>query len=554
MTELRVRDLGVIEDLTLGFGPGMTALTGETGAGKTLLVEALQLVLGGRAVPGLVRAGAGEAMVEARFVVDGAEIVLARSVPADGRSRAWVDGRMVPVAALAEAGRELVDIHGQHDQQSLVSAPAQRRALDEFAGAELGPRHLAMQRLEEIDQALAALGGDDHQRAREADVLRHQAGEIDAAALEDPDEEEKLRAEEGRLADLAAHREAAGLALSELVGDGSEAAALDRLGLAAAALAGMPAFSGWTDRLRAALAELGDVASDLRTVIDTWQDDPAQLTEVQARRHLLSDLRRKYGGTLADVVAYGETARRHLGELEGASEAAGELQLRRAGAGVDLRRAEAELGRVRREAAPRLAAAAEERLRHLAMPGARMEIAVDGCNLADPTAGLDGVDGELAGDGVRFLLGANPGEPLQPLARVASGGELARAMLALRLVATGGPATMVFDEIDSGVGGVSALALGRALQEASDGRQVLVVTHLAQVAAFADRQVRVDKRTRQGRTVTRAAELAGSDRVIELSRMLSGHPDSSTARAHAEELLASARRPVGSTTAGPRAG
>jgi DNA repair protein RecN (Recombination protein N) len=550
LTELRVRDLGVIEDLTLGFGPGMTALTGETGAGKTLLVEALQLVLGGRAVPGLVRTGAEEAMVEARFVVGEAEVVLARSVPADGRSRAWVDGRMAPVAALAEAGKELVDIHGQHNQQSLLSASAQRRALDEFARADLGPRHLARQRMEEIEQALAALGGDDHQRAREADVLRHQVGEITAAALDDPDEEEKLRAEEGRLAELGAHRDAASLALSELGGDESEGTALDRLGLAAAALAGMPAFAGWSERLRAALAELGDVASDLRTVIETWQDDPARLTEVQARRHQLGDLRRKYGGSLADVVAYGEVARRHLSELEGASEAAEELQRRRAGAQADLRRAEAELGRVRREAAPRLAAAAEERLRHLAMPGVRMEIAVDGWSLADPTANLEGVDSGIAGDGVRFLLGANPGEPLQPLARVASGGELARAMLALRLVATGGPDTMVFDEVDSGVGGVSALALGRALQEVSDMRQVLVVTHLAQVAAFADRQVTVDKSTRQGRTVTRAAELAGGDRVVELSRMLSGHPDSSTARAHAEELLASARRPVGSTTGG----
>jgi len=553
LTELRVRDLGVIEDLALGFGPGMTALTGETGAGKTLLVEALQLVLGGRAVPGFVRAGAEQAMVEARFVVDGAEVILARSVPADGRSRAWVDGRMVPVAALAEAGGELVDIHGQHDQHSLLSGAAQRRALDDFAGADLGPRELARQKLEEIERALAALGGDDHQRAREADVLRHQVGEIDAAAIEDHEEEEKLRAEEGRLADLAAHREAAALALSALAGDGSEAAALDSLGLAASALAGMPAFSGWIERLRAALAELGDVASDLRMVIETWQDDPARLSEVQARRHLLSELRRKYGGTLADVVGYGETARRHLSELEGASEAARDLQRRSAGARAELRRAEAVLGRVRREAAPRLAAAAEERLKRLAMPGARMEIAVDGSNSDDASEAFDGVGADVAGDGVRFMLGANPGEPLQPLARVASGGELARAMLALRLVAAGGPATMVFDEVDAGVGGVSALALGRALQEVSEGRQVLVVTHLAQVAAFADSQVRVDKGTRHGRTVTRAEELAGSDRVVELSRMMSGHPDSSTARAHSEELLASARRPVGSTTGRPRA-
>jgi DNA repair protein RecN (Recombination protein N) len=542
LTDLRVRNLGVIDDLTVRFGPGMTALTGETGAGKTLLVEALQLVLGGRPAPGLVRAGAEEAMVEARFESGGTEVVLARSVPAAGRSRAWVDGRMVPVAALAEAGAALVDIHGQHDHQSLLSATAQRRALDEFAGADLEPRRLARRRLAEIDRALAELGGDEQARAREADVLRHQAAEIEGAAIADVEEEAALRAEEDRLADLAAHREMAALALALLdgargtAGDTTAEPATDLLGRAAAALGGRPAFGQWESRLRGALAEVADVASDLRVVVETWEDDPGRLATVQARRRLLADLRQKYGADLAEVAAFAERARTRLEILEQAAERADALDAERRAAEAAVSAAEEVLGRVRRQAAPALAGAVGARLADLAMAGARFDVSV----------------GEGApGDRVQFLLGANPGEPLQPLERVASGGELARAMLALRLVATGGPETMVFDEVDAGVGGAAARSLARALGEAADGRQVLVVTHLAQVAAHADAQVAVEKRVEGGRTVTAAVQLDRDRRVVEVSRMLSGHPDSDTARAHAEELLGRAAGravPAASTT------
>jgi DNA repair protein RecN (Recombination protein N) len=541
LTDLRVRDLGVIEDLTLRLGPGMTALTGETGAGKTLLVEALSLVLGGRATSGLVRAGAAEALVEARFELPGEdrELLLARSVPAEGRSRAWVDGRMAPLAALAESAGALVDLHGQHEHQSLLSPSAQRRTLDTFAGADTARLDEARRRQRELEASLARLGGDPSERARQIDVLRHQADEIDAAAIGDLGEEEQLAAEEERLADMTALRQAASNALAAVEGDevAADGTALGALGLAVAALAGRAPLAAWEDRLRAAMAELDDVASDLRRVVETWEDDPERLAEVQSRRRQLSDLRRKYGPTLADVVRFGVDARRQLEALEQAEAGATEL-----GAALDEARAAvvaaaAALREVRRRAAPTLAAEAGARLRGLAMPGARFEVEV-----AD--------DG--AGDGVRFLLGANVGEPLEPLARVASGGELARAMLALRLVTSDGPGTLVFDEVDAGVGGEAALALGRALHEVATTRQVLVVTHLAQVAAFADHQVAVGKRTRGGRTVTEVAALSGDDRVIELSRMLSGHPDSPTARAHAEELLERATRRERSATAGRR--
>jgi len=542
LSELRVRDLGVIEDLTLELGPGMTALSGETGAGKTLVVEALELALGGRAVTGLVRAGADEAVVEARFVVpdasaddSGREVVLVRSIPASGRSRAWVDGRPAPVSALGEAGGALVDIHGQHDQQSLLAPSAQRAALDTFAGVDLEPLTAARRTLRMIDERLAGLGGNEHQRAREIDVLRHQVGEITDASIADPDEELDLAAEEERLADLSAHRDAAAAALGALEGgDGSgEGSALDLIGRAGHALGGRPPFVEWAERLRASSTELADVASDLRRVVETWEDDPDRLAEVQARRRRLADLRRKYGGTLAEVTAFGSEGAERLRDLEGADAAAAAIGAERATAERVLAAAEDSVRCARRKAAPRLAEAAGERLRDLAMPGARFEVEVDG----------------PAGESVRFLLGANPGEPVQPLARVASGGELARAMLALRLVTLGGPSTMVFDEVDAGVGGAAALALGRALREVADGRQVVVVTHLAQVAAAADQQIAVHKTSRGGRTVTGAALLSADRRLVELSRMLSGHPDSATARAHAEELLASARLAAPSTTA-----
>ncbi len=525
LTDLRVQDLGVIEDLSLVFGPGMTALTGETGAGKTLVVEALQLVLGGRTGPGIVRAGAGEALVEARFVVgegrDEREVVLARSVPAQGRSRAWVDGRMAPLRALAEAAAELVEIHGQHEHRALVTAAAQRAVLDAFAGTDLSRVQALRSQVRSIGEALAALGGDDQARAREADVLRYQVDEIAAAGLDDPAEEAALRAEEERLADAGAYREAA-LGALELVDPGDDGGALELLARAAGVLAGREAFDPYRERLAAASVELSDLARTLRDDVEGWEDDPARLAEVQERRRLLGGLRRKYGEDLAAVMAYGREAADRLALLEDAEGEAARLSAERAARLDELAGAEAAVRAVRARAAGDFGARVGERLGSLAMAGARVEVRV----------APDGT-----GEPVGLLLGANVGEPAQPLARAASGGELARAMLAIRLVGTGGPQTMVFDEVDAGVGGAAALALGQALHEVARSRQVLVVTHLAQVAAQADAQISVVKAASGGRTATSAAAVSGEERVTELSRMLSGHPGSDAARAHARELL-----------------
>ncbi|MGD0380944.1 MAG: DNA repair protein RecN [Acidimicrobiales bacterium] len=523
LIELRVRDLGVIESVSLDLGSGMTALTGETGAGKTLLVDALELLVGGRADPSLVRPGATEALVEGRFTLDDEEVILARAVPAQGRSRAWIDGRMAPVSALAEAGARLLELHGQHSQQSLLDATAQRRALDAFAGTDLGPLTEARARRRALQAELDALGGDDRTRARQADLLRYQLDEIDAATLEDPGEDGALAAEEERLAEAAAHREAAATALGALdSGERGGPSVIDLLGAARGALEGRGPLSGLAQRLASLQADAADVSTDLRHVVETWEEDPERLHEVQARRQLLRELSRKYGEGVPGVLAFADEARRLLAELDAAEERAGLLATELERADAEVADAEAVVGTARRHAAPELALAVQARLRSLAMPHARVEVTV-----AEPDPG----------DDVTFLLGANPGEAVLPLAKVASGGELARAMLALRLVLTDAPPTLVFDEVDAGVGGEAAQAVGSALAEVAQRHQVLVVTHLAQVAACAQQQLGVRKEVTAGRTVANAAVLEDESRVVEVARMLSGRPGSATARRHAEELL-----------------
>ena len=521
LVELAVRDLGVIADLSLVLPPGMIALTGETGAGKTLVVTAIELLVGGRADASVVRPGAEEARVEGRFDIDGEEIVLARVVPADGRSRAYVNGRLAPVSQLAELGATLVDLHGQHAHQSLLAPATQRAALDAFGHVDLGPLRAARARLTEIDAALAALGGDERARAREIDLLRFQVGELDAAAITSPDEDVTLAHEESVLADAVAHRDAASVAHAALVDDGGVA---DALGQAIAAVAGRAPFAEVEARLRASAADLTEAAADVRAIGERIDEDPARLEELRARRQLLRDLRRKYGETLADVLAFAEDARARLAELESHDARAAALDVDRRAALDDERRAAAVVAAARKAAAPRLAKAVEANLGALAMSKARLDVEVGG---EDP------------GDDVRVLLAANAGEPLAPLAKVASGGELARTMLALRLALQSADIpTLVFDEVDAGIGGEAALAVGRSLATLGRSSQVVVVTHLPQVAAFADAQVAVRKEEVRGRTVASARPLDAAERVVELSRMLSGQPASEAARGHAEELLA----------------
>jgi len=449
--------------------------------------------------------------------------VLARVIPADGRSRAYVNGRLATASTLAEEGARLVDLHGQHAHQSLLSMAVQRAALDRFGSVDLRPLREARGRLTEIDAALASLGGDVRARAREIDLLRFQVDELAAAALHDPEEDAELSRAEDLLAGAVAHRESAARAADAL---GADDGALDRIGSALAALAGRTPFVDLDARLRALAAEADDVASELRRRGEAIDDDPARLDEVRARRQLLRELRRKYGESVGEVMAYRDEVAARLAELALYESRVEALEAQRLAALAAETAAAGAVGQARRTAAPALAKAVAGHLAQLAMPRARVEVVV----------------GDDPGDEVMFLLGANPGEPALPLAKVASGGELARTMLALRLVLTEAPETLVFDEVDAGIGGEAARAIGAALAALGRDHQVLVVTHFAQVAASATTQVAVVKTERAGRTLASASIVANDARVRELSRMLSGLADSSSARQHAQELLADAHQ------------
>ena len=532
LTELHIEDLGVIANLDIVLGAGLTALTGETGAGKTMLVEAINLLVGGRADTTIVRPGASEARVEGRFVIDeggdDVEYVLARVVPVDGRSRAYLNGRLATVSTLAEIGARLVDLHGQHTHQSLLGTATQRAALDHFGSIDLSPLMAARAALTEIDAALAALGGDVRTRAREIDLLRFQVGEIGAANLDDPDEEESLDQVEDVLADAVAHREAAETALAAIHDDNG---AVDALGAAIAVLASRSPFDDLVERLRNVSAEIADVAADLRSRIDTIEEDPERLGEVRERRQLLRDLRRKYGDTLGEVIEFHASITDRLTELESYESRAEALERDRSTALKNLAAAAERIRSARRKSAPKLAAAVQANVRELAMPHAEIAVFV---GEPDADASADPYD---SGDAVSFQLSANPGSPLLPLSKVASGGELARSMLALRLVLSEEPSTLVFDEVDAGVGGSAAVAIGRALAKLGDQHQVLVVTHLPQVAACASTQIAVTKHVHKGVTTATAVAVSGDERVEEVARMLSGMHASKSARDHAVELL-----------------
>lgn len=525
LAELAVSDLGVIEDLTLLLDPGMTALTGETGAGKTMLVGAIGLLAGDRADPSAVRPGAQEATVQGRFVADGAEVVLTRVVSAAGRSRAYRNGKLVTAAELAEQAAGLVDLHGQHSHVGLLATASQRGALDRFAGVDLSPLEEARSALRRATEVLGASGGDIAEREREIDFLRFQLQEIAAGALTDPEEDDRLVAEEAVLADVDAHREAAAAAQQGLATD---AGARDLIARAQAALAPRPLFAPLGQQLGSIAADLDDLVGQLRSLTEGIEGDPARLAAVQARRAELADLRRRYTGdprgSLEDLFAARDRLQQRLVELEGLSEQAAGAETARQEAMAAVRNAGAVVGAQRRTGARGLAEAVRARLVELALAKADVAIEV----------------GEDPGDDVTFMLALNPGIPTAPLAKAASGGELARTMLAIRLVVGAGVPTLVFDEVDAGVGGAAARSVGRALAALAQDRQVLVVTHLPQVAAFADVQVALSKQDDGRTTVVRAESLGAQGRVRELARMLSGLADSDTGQDHAEELLATA--------------
>jgi DNA repair protein RecN (Recombination protein N) len=533
LVELSIENLGIIESSRLTFDSGFTAFTGETGAGKTMLVEAIGLVVGQRADVSVIRDGAEEARVEARFVTSGpdgdVETILCRVLHREGRSRAHINDRMATVATLAEVGQSLVDIHGQHAHQRLMSASVQRDSLDAFGKVDTSALREAREAVTQIDANLAALGGDEKSRVREIDLLSFQCEEIENAGLSRPDEDQALSHEEDELGDVVRHQEAL-LKVSALLSDDGNA--VDLLGQVSRSLSPITSMREIRERVENLLAELNDISHTVRGAAENSEENPERLEEIRVRRQALRDLVRKYGDTITDVMAFGAEARTRLNELLSYSERVQELEASRANALKVLHSRQLEVGRQRRKTAPGLAAAVEKRLRLLALPHATIQVAV-GDEASDPS-----------GEAVSFMLAANPGSAPMPITKVASGGELARVMLALRLVLTTDPATMVFDEVDAGIGGAAAVAVAQALRELGDDHQVFAVTHLAQVAASAHSHIVVSKSVKSGKTYGRATKVLQEDRVGEIARMLSGGIADETALTHAQEILNTLGAPI----------
>jgi DNA repair protein RecN (Recombination protein N) len=537
LVELRAENLLLIERAELRLAPGLNVLTGETGAGKTVLAHALDLLLGGRARPGIVRPGAEEAYVEGVFEgPDGEDVVLARRVTAAGRTRAYVNGRWASAADLQELAAPLLSFYGQHEHRKLMLTGAQLELLDAFCGPEqlaartqLAAAYAAVRELEGELGELRELAGA---RERELDLLEFELAEIDAA---EPDEAEhaELLARRERLRHLTALRGAAGGASEALSGeDGGAATALAASVGALEAVAGVdPALDALAERARSVALEADDVAAELRRYGEGLDGEPAELEAVEERLAALDRLMRKHGGTIAAVLEHGERCRARRDELAGAEVALEQATARLAQAQAELGAQAAALTATRAAAAPQLADAVRERLGALAMEGA--SFAIELSPRAEP--------GPTGADAVEFLIAPNPGVPPAPLRETASGGEASRVMLALLAVANeASGATLVFDEVDAGIGGQTARAVGEELRALAAGRQVVCITHLPQIASLAARHFAIEKdpSVEPARTTVRA--LDKGEVVGELVRMLGADAGDVAARRHAKELLKAA--------------
>jgi DNA repair protein RecN (Recombination protein N) len=552
--ELHIRGLGVIEDASLRLAPGLTVVTGETGAGKTMLVTALELLLGARADTALVRRGADAAVAEAIICPPPAEagdwlragdeeLVVSREIPVQGRSRARLGGRLAPVSALADVLGRHVEVHAQHEHVRLARPDVQRSLLDRYAG-DPHARTLATYReahavWRELVRRREGLDADARERARELDRLRFELGEIDAAQL-DPDRDDDLGHELELLAHAEEVQQAAAEARTALGSEGAQ----EPLGVAVDVLRRLAVDDAVLRHLReraeALAAEAAELAADVRSFGESTEADPHRLAQLQDRQALVRQLTRKYGADVASVLEYAEDARRRLTELEDEEADAGDLDRRLDEQQRALRALAADVQRGRQAAAERLSEVVDGHLADLAMPHGRFSVAVEPHE-----------DGELTADGgdrVTFLLAPNPGEAARPLGQAASGGERSRVSLAVEvaLADIDDASVLVFDEVDAGIGGATAMAVGEKLARLAAGsggraRQVLCVTHLAQLAAFADVHHVVEKGLRDGRTVTTTRQVADDERVPELSRMLGGDPTATAGLEHARELLEVAR-------------
>lgn len=553
LTLLRISGFALIDELELALGAGLTVVTGETGAGKSIIVDALGLLRGVRSSADVIRTGRDEARVEAAIELPAAgpvrdalaaegrtiegELLVRRTVARTGRGRAYLGGTLATAGDLAATVGGLIDIASQHDQQTLTDPENQLAILDNFADnaslrTEMVSAHDA---LVAARDELERFDADARTRAEREDLLRYQLSEIEAARLENPDEEAQLKAERERL--RGAEKFQAAVGRGEEVLYAGESAVTGQVASVTRELSGLagldPTLAPFVERLREAQAQIEEVARDLSHYGQRIRSDPGRLGEVEERLFLLGRLARKHGGTLGDAIARGAQMKRDLAEISSFEEGLTTRKNSVIAAEDRAQKAAAKLATSRRAAAGGLEKRVNQVLGDLALGSARLPIEIEA------REGL----GPNGADRVRFLWAPNPGEPPRPLAKIASGGELSRVMLAMKqaLAKSDQVSTYIFDEVDTGVGGATAETIGRKLKTISLDRQVIAITHLPQIAVFADVHLRVTKTVQGDRTTVTIERLDGRQRSAEVARMLSGATPSKQATAHADDMLRRAR-------------
>jgi DNA repair protein RecN (Recombination protein N) len=546
---LRIRNLAVIEAVEVEFEPGFNVLTGETGAGKSIVVEAVGLLLGARSSSDLVRTGEAHAVIEAIFEHDGNETLVRRELTSQGRSRSFIGGALATAAALRELSAKLVELHGQHEHQALLDPLTHLRVLDESAGlTELTTK------VEELWAGVRALREqlersrmDSREKAARLDLITFQLGEIQKAAPRDGEDESLAATRQVLVSAERVQRLCAESYAALYESDGSALASLGAVWKRVGELAAIdPQFGSYVEARDGIKGQLEDLAFFLRSYADTVDASPARLQEVEDRLALLERLKRKYGPTLNDVIERGHDLAREQELLTGVGERAEDLQKALNAASDRYLKVARELSRSRRNAAGRFARTIEALLADLAMTRTRFEVRFNAAELGSEEWGESGIDRS------EFFVSPNPGEELRPLARIVSGGELSRVMLALKTMAAGNDPgkTLIFDEVDAGIGGRVADVVGMRLRALGARFQVLCITHLPQIAAQATTHFRIEKNVRAGRTVTSVDRLSEGARVDEVARMVGGTVVTDHVRATARELLAGKARGESESPAG----
>jgi len=567
LAHLQVKNFALIEDIEVELSDGLNVITGETGAGKSLFVDAMQVALGGRGSTEFVRTGAEEATVWALFdlpdslhaqqILDDlgieapeATVLIEREIRRSGANRARINGRLASVATIAAFSKSMVELHGQHEQRGLISPNRQREILDSMGGPSLAAGlqavESAVRRLRSIYERQREILGDSRERARRLDLLRYQRDEIDGAAL-DPHEEDELLDRRNVMANVQALRTGIGEAVTVLSeGDAGRVPMLEELGHLSASLGRLadmdPALGATQEVIHSAQLELEEAARALRRYLDCLDFDPQDRERVEQRLQLLTELKRKYGSSIQEVIAYGQEVVAEIARIESSEEEAERLGEEQLQAEREVAEAANALGAMRREAAESLRAGVESELADLHMENTRFAVHFE--RHEDPE-GVPLGDGRFrvglrGAEDVEFMISPNPGEPLMPLRRVASGGELARISLALESAAAAieSPPTLIFDEIDAGVGGRAGSAVARKLAGLARCHQVLCVTHLPQIASYADVHFYLAKHSSDERTVSTLTRLSAEQRVDEVARMLAGDIDREAAIAHARKMIA----------------